>query len=155
MKKSPLTTVLPPVLLAALCSAGLNTGCSLEVSPPSEEEEEELPPLLEFEAPYEGVVYTEADDAQPELPGVELAVRVLVRDLENDVWLEDLALAVHEGSGRQPASRAPVHVDLRGQRCAELPFTFFPRDEPQTFTVVAKAGGLAVIEREITIAAAP
>jgi hypothetical protein len=68
------------LLAAPLLCGGLGGGCSLEVSPRAEalHPEVDLPPLLEFETPYEGLVYSTAYDERPHAPGVELSVRVRV-----------------------------------------------------------------------------
>jgi hypothetical protein len=147
------------VTLAALLSGAVGTGCSLEVElEPFERDLPEAVELLEFEAPHEGLVFSAADDEQPALEGVALTARVLVRDLENNLWLEDIELQAREvqsGDGEGAPAYAPVHVDRHGRRCAEVAFTFFPGERPKTYEIVARAGeGLEVVSRELTIAAA-
>lgn len=147
------------LLLAALLSGAAGSGCSLEVeTQPFERDLPDLVELLEFETPHAELVVSAVDDEQPALPGVAVTARVLVRDVENNLWLEDLELvarSVDSGDGDGAPARAPVHVDRHGRRCAEAAFTFFPGDEPVTYEIVARAGkGLETISREITVAAA-
>lgn len=135
-------------LFAAAAIGTLSPACSLGVEPsPLEEDTLELPPLLELETPRADLVYSAADDEDPNVPGVQLHLRVRVNDLENGVWLEDVALGT-AGS----VQRTSVHEDWRGWRCAQLPITVFPEDEPTTVVLVARAGdGLQELEQRIVV----
>lgn len=150
---------LPEKALAALfAAAALGTfspGCSLGLEAPALQEEGTAPPpLLEFETPLAELVYGAADDERPDLPGLDLVVRVRVNDLENGIWLDDLSLGARVKGAAEPLSSAPVHEDWRGFRCAEIPIVVFPGEEPQRVTLVASAGeGLGSVEQDIVIGA--
>lgn len=136
-------------LFAAAALGTLSPGCSLGVEAPLLEEDSAPlpPPLLELETPCADLVYSAADDEEPNVPGVQLHLRVRVNDVENGVWLEDVALGT-EGN----VQRATVHEDWRGQRSAQLPITVLPGDEPTTVTLVARAGeGLEKLEQRIVV----
>lgn len=128
-------------LLGAALLAGLAAqGCSLEAQPllPEEAPLEVAPPLLEFEAPYAGLRYSEADDERPGEPGIQLPVRVRVNDLANGVAIEELEILCAESDARRFVS---VDEDELGHRFAELPaLTFEPGGTVARFTIVARAG---------------
>lgn len=146
-------------LASVFAAAALGTfapGCSLGVDPLLESEElVELPPLLEFETPRADLVYSAIDDERPDVPGLNLLVRVRVNDLENGVWLEDIALGAPnvEGGALQ---RAAIHEDWRGVRCAEIPLALVPGEQTRRVKLIASAGdGLGEFEQEIVVGAAP
>lgn len=126
------------LLGAALLAGFVAQGCSLEAAPPLLEEVlVETPPLLEIEAPYAGLRYSEADDEQPGVPGIQLPVRVRVNDAANGVAVEDLEILCRESDMRE---RVAVEEDELGRRFAELPVvTFAPGAGAARFTVVARA----------------
>jgi hypothetical protein len=145
------------LLAATALAAGVTPACSLEMDPLPELEEEIVeppPPLLEFETPYADLIYTDADDETPDMAGVQLTVRVLVRDTERDLWLEDIGLGVHDEDGNEmPLQWTPVHEDWRGRRCAEMAVSFFPQGKRgERYTLKADAGeGLAKIRQQIRV----
>lgn len=145
-------------LFAAAALGTFAPACSLGVEPtPLDDESPLLPPLLEFESPRPDLVYSAADDQRPDVPGVQLLLRVRVNDLENGVWLEDIALGALSSAGGNDdeLTTAPIHEDWRGLRCAEIPIVLFPGDEPRRLTLVASAGaGLGQVQQDLVIGAA-
>ena len=128
------------LLAAALLAGFFAQGCSLEFVPPALDEATlEVPlPLLEIAAPYGGLRYTLADDRRADEPGVQLPVRVRVRDVENGIALEDLEILCAESDMRE---RVSVEEDELGHRFASLPAaTFHATKSGARFTLIARAG---------------
>ena len=80
------------VLLALI--AGFSAGCGVGLETPTETEPpaDAPPPLLDILAPHADLRYGDADDVDPQTPGLQLDVVVRVFDRENGVVLRELSL---------------------------------------------------------------
>jgi hypothetical protein len=94
-----------------------------------------LPPLLEFVHPYPGLVYTEVDDLEPEVPGIQLEARIQVEDLANDVWVDDIGLSFGEVE-----RRLEVQEGRTGDRIAVGVVTFPEPEQTAPVRLQAIAG---------------
>ena len=98
----------------------LVTGCSYKLDIPlPDEPSSEVPPVLTFEQPYAGLLYTAVDDIDPNLPGIQLHTRIVVEDVANNIWLEDISMTI---DSRQRTLL--VEDDGNGRRVAETVLTF-------------------------------
>lgn len=131
------------IRLAAAVAAAVLSGCSLGVA------EAPLDPdaaALAIAGPREGLVYNEADDEDPEAPGIQLWLRVDVED--EDIERVNLALPVDAWSASDVVSE-----DQSGRRAAFFEVTL---REGAEHPVVASTPALVGLEvREVLVAAPP
>jgi hypothetical protein len=91
------------IALVVACS-----GCALEIGPADVIEKAQPAPLA-IVGPDEGLFYTDADDVDPGMPGIQLTVRVDVQDEAIDT--------VHLALEQNDTSEVVVE-DLAGRRAA-------------------------------------
>lgn len=97
----------PLAVLALLGAVASSSACSAGI--PALAEPDAPPAPLAIAGPHEELVYTVADDEDPDAPGIQLVVRVDVEDEAIDV----VELAVHG-----VLARDAVADDLAGRRAA-------------------------------------
>jgi len=116
----------------------LITGCTnqLALNVDRSITESELPALLSFSQPFAGLLYTEVDDIDPILDGIQLKTRIIVNDIENNIWLEDIILSTD-------FSRRTVSVkeNDRGERVAETVLTFAANNTPTPVSIRVEGPG--------------
>ena len=112
------------LIFVALLAGTMATGCSLFLEPDQESQLEDVqrPPLLVFEKPHTGLLYTAVDDRDAALPGLQLEVLVRVHDFENGIGLEDIEVVIGD---EQTVHRVRVR-DERDGRFARLPLFTVP-----------------------------
>lgn len=87
-------------LLAGLMSSGCSQILEEEIVP--EEAVRPPPPLLTFEMPLNEQVLSSADDLDEDTAGLQADILVRVRDLENDLALSDIEIALGDDYRRVP-----------------------------------------------------
>jgi hypothetical protein len=119
---------------AALVVIALASGCALDVGP-ADVIDKAKPAPLAIVGPNEGLFYTDADDVDPAVPGIQLTVRVDVQDDTIDV--------VHLALDQNDAS-AVVAEDLAGRRAAFFDVTLASTGEHPALAVANSAEARAV-----------